>query len=277
MIQKRNDTPLVDEQTAAVTVMPLGRRVLLAAGLTVWTAVGLYAASLLIELVVTALYKSDLLPGLFEGPVFATTIAFAVYALAVALVVGVPLKLLRHRTTKAELGLTRLPNWMDIGLMPVGFIVYMLLAGILLAVVTGLFPGFDADEAQEVGFENLSHYYEYILAFVTLVVLAPIAEELLVRGYLYGKLRKVLPVAGAAVLSALLFSFLHIGFTDADGNFAIVGLNVALNVLPLGIVLAVLRETTGSIWASVLLHMMKNGVAFYFLFVNPTLIQTIGG
>jgi len=38
-----------------------------------------------------------------------------------------------------------------------------------------------------------------------------------------------------------------------------------------------LREVTGSIWAGTLLHMLKNGIAFYFLFVNPTLLNTIGG
>src|SRR5690606_8601947 len=127
----------------------------------------------------------------------------------------------------------------------------------LILLTKSLFPSFDAEQVQEVGFDNLSRYYEYALAFITLVVIAPVAEETLVRGYLYGKLRRVTSAAGAIIITSLLFSLMHFQW------------NVALAVLPLGILLAVLRETTGSIWAGILLHMLKNGLAFYFLYVSP--------
>ena len=278
MTQITNETADVAEQsTRPRGGQSLRQRLALGIGLPVWTAAGFFLASLLVGLGITLLFQMNLLSGVIGGSVFATTMAALVYTLAIVIVIGAPWKLLGNRTTKDELGLTRLPSWLDIAMAPAGFIVYLLFAGIVLSLVTGVFPGFDADEAQDVGFENLSRSYEYILAFMTLVVIAPIAEELLVRGYLYGKLRKIMPVVGAVIVSAILFSILHIGLIDADGNFALTGLNVALNVLPLGIVLALLREKTGSIWASVLLHMIKNGVAFYFLFVNPAILPTIGG
>lgn len=278
MVRKRNDdTDAAERQMDSVSDTSARQRVSLAIGLPVWTTTGFLLASLLVSLLITLLLQVNLITPAIDGPVFSTTVAALVYALAIIIVVGAPWKLFGHRTTREEMGLTRFPSWMDIGLAPAGFIVYLLLAGILLSAITGLFPAFNADEAQQIGFENLSRYYEYILAFTTLVVIAPIAEELLVRGYLYGKLRKIMPVAGAVAVSALLFAMLHVGLTDEQGNFAIMQLNVALNVLPLGIVLALLRETTGSIWASVLLHMIKNGVAFYILFVNPALLHTIGG
>src|SRR5690606_23846312 len=147
-------------------------------GLPAWTAAGFLLASLLVGLLIALLFQVNLITSV-DSPVFSTTIAALVYALAICIVVGIPWKLLGHRTTKKELGLTRLPSWMDIALAPAGFIVYLLLAYVLLSAVTGVFPRFNADEAQEVGFENLSRYYEYVLAFLTLVVVAPLAEELL--------------------------------------------------------------------------------------------------
>jgi membrane protease YdiL (CAAX protease family) len=55
------------------------------------------------------------------------------------------------------------------------------------------------------------------------------------------------------------------------------GVNVALDVFILSIVMCGLREMTGSIWAGVVLHMMKNGLAFYLLFINTALLSTMGG
>lgn len=246
--------------------MPLKRRLLTAVGLPVWVLAGFILAAVLVGLVDEVLNRTGILPaGAMNSSLRNTVIAALVYALSLAIVIGVPWHWRRLRTTKEELGLTRLPSWFDILLAPASFAVYMLLAGILLAVVTGLFPGFDAEEAQDVGFDNLNHYYEYVLAFMTLVVIAPIAEEVLVRGYLYGKLKKVTPVVPALLISSLLFSLMHFQW------------NVALNVLPLGIVMVVLREMTGSIWAGILLHMLKNGIAFYLLFINPSILNTIGG
>src|SRR5690606_1030922 len=129
------------------------------------------------------------------------------------------------KTTREELGLSKLPTWVDIVLAPGAVVRYMLLAGILMLAVQALVPGFNAEQAQAVGFEGISKYYEYALAFITLVVIAPIAEEVLVRGYLYGKLRKVSSFAVAMIISSLLFSLMHFQW------------NVAVNVFPLAIIM----------------------------------------
>lgn len=244
----------------------LKRRWLLWIGLPAWVLVGFIAAAIIIGLVYEIAIQTGLLnSAAINESIINTVIAALVYVLTLVIVIGVPLKARGIKTSKAELGLTRWPSWTDIVFAPMGFLLYLIAAGILLAAVTAIFPGFDADEAQEVGFDGISHIYEYVLAFLTLVVVAPLAEEVLVRGYLYGKLRKVTSVVGAVVITSLLFSLMHFQW------------NVALNVLPLGIILALLRESTGSIWASVLLHMVKNGVAFYVLFVNPNVLNGLGG
>jgi membrane protease YdiL (CAAX protease family) len=45
--------------------------------------------------------------------------------------------------------------------------------------------------------------------------------------------------------------------------------NVAIDVFSLSLIMCGLREITGNIWAGALLHMLKNGLAFYILFINP--------
>ena len=96
-------------------------------------------------------------------------------------------------------------------------------------------------------------------------MVVPFAEEILFRGYLYGKLRRVLPVWVAIIIVGLVFGGLHGAW------------NVAIDTFALNIILCYLRETTDGLWAPILLHMAKNGVAFYFLFINPVLLNTLGG
>jgi membrane protease YdiL (CAAX protease family) len=126
-----------------------------------------------------------------------------------------------------------------------------------------VFPQVDLQQSQEIGFQNLSGYSQYLLAFITLVIVAPIAEEVLFRGYLYGKLRKHAPIWLGALITSALFAVAH-------GQW-----NVAVDTFALSLVMCSLREITGSIWAGTLLHMMKNGLAFYFLFINPSVLSTL--
>jgi membrane protease YdiL (CAAX protease family) len=39
--------------------------------------------------------------------------------------------------------------------------------------------------------------------------------------------------------------------------------------------MCVMREHTGAIWITILMHMAKNGLAFYLLFVNPQIVEQI--
>ena len=208
-----------------------------------------------------------------NNSILETVGAALIYLLCFGIIVTLPWIVKRYRTTVREIGLNRLPSWMDIGLAPAGFVIYLLSSGLAMYVIAQLVPGFNAAERQEIGFQDLSKQYEYILAFVTLVIIAPIAEEAIFRGYLYGKLRKSVPVWGAVLVTSVLFGLLHMKW---DGGL-VAGINVGIDVFILSIVMCSLREVTGSIWAGVLLHMMKNGLAYYLLFINTSLLTTIGG
>lgn len=191
------------------------------------------------------------------GPVFNTITATSVYLVAFAIIFGAPYVIKRSKISRKTLGLTRLMSWTDIGLAPLGFVAYAILSTIAVAIVAAIFTGFSADQLQDVGFKALTDRTGYILAFTTLIVIAPIAEEMLFRGYLYGKLRGQVPIWVAMIVTSIVFGAVH-------GQW-----NVAIDTFVLSMVMCGLREITGSIWAGILLHMIKNTVAFYLLFINP--------
>lgn len=158
---------------------------------------------------------------------------------------------------KQRLGLKRLLSWSDIGLALVAIIPYLLLSGLFSSLAQSFLPGFDGNQAQDVGFSELANRSELLLAFVALVIAAPLIEEIIFRGFLFSRLKKHLGIVLGVLFTSLTFAALHLQ------------INVGIDVFALSLVLCTLRVVTGSIWAGVLLHMTKNGVAFFILFVLP--------
>lgn len=206
----------------------------------------------------------DTLP--LNAAVFQTIVSSLIYILTLVIVTGVPYGIKKYKVTLEEMGLTRLPSWADIGLAPMALIAYLLVSAALAWLVTVLLPNLPVDTVQDVGFKALSRQYEYTLAFLTLVVIAPIAEELLFRGYLQGKLQKHVPLIPAVLVTSIVFAAAHLPGSDG------VQWNVAIDVFALSIMMCFLRVITGSVWAGILLHMLKNGIAFFLTFVGPLLM-----
>ena len=183
------------------------------------------------------------------------------YVIAVIVTIFVPWCVIKYKTTRDELGIRGLPTWTDLLLAPVGFAVFMFVASILLALGQKLFPGINWTQSQDVGFSNLISHSDYIVTFVMLVIVAPIAEEAIFRGWLYGKLRARIPAVPAILLVSILFGIVH-------GQW-----NVGVTVFVMSIAMCTIRELTGTIWGGLLIHILKNGIAFYLLYVNPMMIQ----
>jgi membrane protease YdiL (CAAX protease family) len=88
---------------------------------------------------------------------------------------------------------------------------------------------------------------------VLLIGVAPFAEELFFRGFLYQAFRNSFGVLPGAILSALIFGAIHLEF------FKLVQLAI------LGVVLALLFEKTKSLWPPIMLHAVNNALAFAVL------------
>lgn len=193
----------------------------------------------------------------------AVSAQFAFILLAEIFTVGaIYLFLKYYKRGFASIGLKR-PRWSDpvYGLLavPVYFVLYLL----AVAVVSHFVPALNVDQQQEIGFSNVQGSLELGLTFISLVVLPPLAEEIMVRGFLYSTFKKALAVLPAALLTSALFAAAHLPEGGAAGPLYI----AALDTFVLSLVLIYLREKTGSLWASITLHAIKNGIAFTVLFV----------
>ncbi|MEP7204793.1 MAG: CPBP family intramembrane glutamic endopeptidase [Candidatus Saccharibacteria bacterium] len=233
--------------------------------LPAWVVSGFFVAQLLVAGLFWGLEALRLPIVHASSTVLVAIMAALIYLVTLGLVIGLPWLLKQRRIGLRDIGLHRLPSWMDIWMAPAGLILYLILSAGLIYLATTFLPQFDVGQAQDTGFGHLSQRYEYILAFVTLVVVAPVAEEVLFRGYLFGKLKKFVPIWLAILVTSLLFGAVHGAW------------NVAIDTFALSLVLCLLRLSTGSLWASILLHMTKNGIAYYILFINPAILHTLGG
>lgn len=94
-----------------------------------------------------------------------------------------------RRISLKDIALTRLLTWRDMGLAALGAIVYVV--GTTLALsLAGSYFGVDTAQAQDLGFSYVMGG-EQLAAFIVLVVLTPLFEEAIFRGFLYGRLRMV--------------------------------------------------------------------------------------
>ncbi|HVW23663.1 MAG TPA: type II CAAX endopeptidase family protein [Candidatus Saccharimonadales bacterium] len=160
----------------------------------------------------------------------------------------------------------RKPRWGDIIYALAAVIPYYALYLLMVGVVSHFVPGFDVNEKQQIGFDNVYGGAQLTMTFISLVVLPPIAEEIMVRGFLYSSLRKGMSLVPAALLTSLIFAAAHLAEGGAAGPLYI----AALDTFVLSLVLIYLREKTGGLWASIYLHAIKNGVAFIALFILST-------
>lgn len=175
---------------------------------------------------------------------------------------GLYLFLRRYRRSFQTIGLKK-PRWADplygLAAMPVYYIVYLIVVGLAGHYITGL----NIDQQQDIGFNDVNGGLEMVLAFISLVVLPPLAEEIMVRGFLYSSLKKITKLIPAAIITSLIFAAAHLPEGGAAGPLYI----AAIDTFVLSLFLIYLREKTGSLWASITLHALKNGVAFVALFV----------
>ncbi len=167
----------------------------------------------------------------------------------------------RYKATLKSLGL-RWPMARDVAYAAAAFLPYILVTAVLVSVVEGLVPAIKLNQTQDIGFTGATGA-SLILVFCSLVILPAITEELLIRGFLYMGLKSKLPTIQAALVTSLIFASAHLQF----GNGKPLVWSAAVDTFVLSLVLIYLREKTGSLAASISLHMIKNTVAFISLFL----------
>jgi membrane protease YdiL (CAAX protease family) len=135
---------------------------------------------------------------------------------------------------------------------------YIMVSGLMFYVVTKLklVPENLITEAQNIGFSAEHNIINLVQVFIAVAIVPPVVEELLFRGLSFLNLRRLISFWPAAIFSSLLFAFYH-------GQF-----NVGLDTFILGLFMAWAVEKTDSLWASIIIHFIKNSIAFFILFVR---------
>ena len=146
-------------------------------------------------------------------------------------------------------------SWWWIPIAVVAAFATLEIAGILQVLSQRLFPSATNTQCQAV-----QHDYSHFIALAIIVVcfIAPLAEETVFRGFLYGWLYRVMPVGFALVISGAIFSLAH---------------GVVLLFLPLwavGIILAVVFQTSRSLWPGAIVHALFNLPGIISILTTPT-------
>ena len=121
----------------------------------------------------------------------------------------------------------------------------------ILAYVQTVFPSMEPEEQDVIPLllsRQLPEWFRWFMVGYAIVG-AAVVEELVFRGILYGALRRYFTTAFSAVVSAVLFAMLH-GYGPQ-----------LFYITVLGVALALLRERTGNLGASMALHMTNNAMA----------------
>ncbi len=174
---------------------------------------------------------------------------------------GVMMLLRRRKWSWGDIGLGRKPQWLDAAHGGLFYLIYMaiFLAVYWLEQVTGLI---NTEQAQQLGFDNAKGPVLIFVLFA-LVILPPVAEEIIFRGYIFMGLRKRLTYIQSALITSVLFGIAHLEFgSGAPLNWA-----AAIDTFTLSMVLTYVADKYKSLWPGMAIHAIKNLLAFTMLFL----------
>ncbi|MBP7348334.1 MAG: CPBP family intramembrane metalloprotease [Butyrivibrio sp.] len=115
--------------------------------------------------------------------------------------------------------------------------------------VSAAFPGAEKD------FESIMDSAtggNPVIAFLTVVILAPVLEEMALRGIVMKLLAKYMPVKGVIIVQAVLFGIYHMNLMQV------------FYVLPLALLLGYTAYHFGSIIPCIGIHMLNNLMPYFF-------------
>lgn len=130
------------------------------------------------------------------------------------------------------------------------FVLFLGVAWMALIAAQLLLPGFDPNQAQVNEFTKAVTGNAKIISFFALVVIPPIIEEILFRGFMFPAFSGRVGILFGALFSSLLFGFAHLQA------------NVGVYTVVLGLLLCFMYKRTNSIIPGMVLHMINNYVAF---------------
>ena len=168
----------------------------------------------------------------------------------------------KRKVSLRTLGVVR-ARLKDMGIALLGVPVYIFGYAVLLIIMSAIFSSIDLEQEQQLGFNPEQNSVGLVLTFISLVVLPPLIEEFIMRGFLFTSLLARYRFAVAAITASIVFAVAHLQF----GSDAPLLWVAAIDTFILSLVLCYMRFKTGSLWPGIFLHGLKNLVAFLSIFV----------
>jgi len=146
---------------------------------------------------------------------------------------------------------------------------YLIAAGAAMSLAV-LFVSVFLPTPEDSGLDKLLSTTPSIVAFVVFgIAIAPFMEEVLFRGFLFAALLDVYNVRVAVVLTTLLFGALHL--VQLQGNWP-----AAILILIVGYVFTRVRQHTGSLVPSIIMHTAYNAMIFGIQALSTLLTRAFG-
>jgi hypothetical protein len=160
----------------------------------------------------------------------------------------------------ARLGLHRPELWILILMPPAAFLLQVV-TGVISAILSPLLGGMKNPQGCSI---SQAFGAEPYLAVISLAVIAPVVEEIVFRGFIYGGLRTRLGVAISVIVSAAIFALAHT--FSVGGSILLLGPSLFVA----GVALALVYERTRSLVPGMVLHASFNLIAVVAIFVVGT-------
>lgn len=142
--------------------------------------------------------------------------------------------------------------WRAIQALILAYVLYRVLFWVAALLLTQFMT--ESNPNQDVLVESITSDFRVMI--VVTVLLAPIVEETMFRGALFGTIRQKSRVA-AYIVSTVLFCLFHLwDFLVADFSWAT--LSALVQYVPASIALAWCFDRSGTIWMPILMHMVIN-------------------
>ncbi len=181
----------------------------------------------------------------FDNELFAGTLMGL--TIAVTLIIGMYFIALRPKGLSwSEVGVKSFPmkDWKIIILSTI----FLMVGAVIIMVLTSFIGNTWENSKTEAIQQNVT-FLTVFIGFLSAAVISPIYEEIFYRGFVYRWLRTRIGFIGALLLSSFIFTIVHIPTYNA----------MPVNFLA-GIIFAYVYERTNSIWPSVIVHGLSNGI-----------------
>lgn len=162
----------------------------------------------------------------------------------------------RRRGSWYSLGLRTFSGVRAAATITAGIIGFFVVSALLTLGLEQFAPEVDITAKQELPFLEATTAVEMVLAFLAIVIIAPVVEEVVFRGFLLPAFAHKTGTIAAVVLVSAAFGALH--FPPAIA---------AIQIGVFSVFLCCAYLFTRSVWPPIMLHALKNLIAFYFLFI----------